>query len=111
MFTLSALTPGAAFGVPFGLAMLAVIALFAVLLVVAYLASVVVRQADRADLPAVLLGLSHVISSLSGLLPWGRPTSLPGLPESSPQEQIPAPTVVLVRHEPELRSARRGEQR
>ncbi|GHI24426.1 hypothetical protein Shyd_57970 [Streptomyces hydrogenans] len=39
---------------------------------------------------------------MCGLLPWGKPTPPPALPEQAPSEAEPpaAPTVVLVREQP-----------
>ncbi|MEU8836948.1 hypothetical protein [Streptomyces sp900116325] len=92
---------GAAFGMPGWLAALAALALLAILALVAGLARSVLRRTDQADLPEVLLGLSHVVSSLCGLLPWGRPYSAPAL--SKPPEPTLTPTVVLLRAEPAVR--------
>ncbi|GHI25538.1 hypothetical protein Shyd_69090 [Streptomyces hydrogenans] len=49
----------------------------------------VLRRADQRDLPQALLGLSHVISAMCGLLPWGKPTPPPALPEQAPSEAEP----------------------
>lgn len=98
---LSVLSPGAVFGVPASLAVCAAAVLVAILLLVAAVAWVVLRRVDRADLPVVLLGLAHVISALCGLLPWGRPTPPPALPQQATGSAEPpgSPTVVLMRAE------------
>ncbi|MFF8572728.1 hypothetical protein ACF07F_24980 [Streptomyces sp. NPDC015237] len=88
---------------PGSLALLAAVVLVPILLLVAAVAWVALRRVDRADLPVALLGLAHVISALCGLLPWGRPTPPPALPQPAPDtpESPPGgPTVVLVRPEP-----------
>ncbi|MEU2718232.1 hypothetical protein [Streptomyces sp. NPDC007205] len=68
----------------------------------AAVAWVALRQAERADLPAVLLGLAHLVSALCGLLPWGRPAAPPALPrqQAGEPESAAQPTVVLARAEP-----------
>ncbi|MEU5157751.1 MULTISPECIES: hypothetical protein [Actinomycetes] len=105
--------PGAAFGVPVWLAALCALVLLAVLALIAGIACVVFRRAEQGELPNALLGLSHVISALCGLLPWGRPATPPALPEPScPEPESPAPaTVVLVRGEPAGRLPERGGAR
>ncbi|MFG3552498.1 hypothetical protein [Streptomyces sp. NPDC047725] len=99
---LSALSPSTVFGVPGSLALLAAVVLVPILLLVAAVAWFALRRVDRADLPVALLGLAHVISALCGLLPWGRPTPPPALPQPAGEEPEPAPgpTIVLVRPEP-----------
>ncbi|MFD8005225.1 hypothetical protein [Streptomyces mirabilis] len=99
---LSALSPGTVFGAPVSLALCAAAVLVVILLLVAAVAWIALRRADRADLPVVLLGLAHVISALCGLLPWGRPAQPPALPQRSTGEPEPpaGPTVVLMRAEP-----------
>ncbi|ANB03965.1 hypothetical protein SAM40697_6924 [Streptomyces ambofaciens] len=100
---LSALSPSTVLGVPGSLALLAAVVLVPILLLVAAVAWVALRRVDRADLPVALLGLAHVISALCGLLPWGRPTPPPALPQPAaddPEPPAAAPTVVLVRPEP-----------
>ncbi|MFF2864705.1 hypothetical protein ACFVSX_33080 [Streptomyces rubiginosohelvolus] len=100
---LFASSPGTVYGVPVSLALCAVAVLLAMLLLVAVMGWAVLRRADRADLPAALLGLAHVISALCGLLPWGRPTpppALPQRPEAGDREPEAVPTVVVLRGEP-----------
>ncbi|GHG35347.1 hypothetical protein [Streptomyces hydrogenans] len=94
--------PGAVLGVPVWLAVCALVALSCILALVGFCAGTVLRRADQRDLPQALLGLSHVISAMCGLLPWGKPTPPPALPEQAPSEAEPpaAPTVVLVREQP-----------
>jgi hypothetical protein len=110
---LSALSPSTVFGVPGSLALLAAVVLVPILLLVAAVAWVALRRVDRADLPVALLGLAHVISALCGLLPWGRPTPPPALPQPAahnPEPPASSPTVVLVRSEPTTPAvARRAE--
>jgi hypothetical protein len=91
------------FGVPVSLALCAAAVLVAVLLLIAAVAWGVLRRVERSDLPVALLGLAHVISALCGLLPWGRPSPPPALPQPSAGETGPeaASTVVLVRTEPD----------
>lgn len=97
---LSALTPGAVFGVPVSLAICAAVVLVAMLLLVAVVSWVVLRRVDRADVPVALLGLAHVVSALCGLLPWGKPSPPPALPQQRGAEpEVAGPTVVLVREE------------
>ncbi|MGW0694959.1 hypothetical protein [Streptomyces sp. NPDC002738] len=86
---------------PVWLAALAALVLLAILALVAGLARSVLRRTDQADLPEVLLGLSHVVSSLCGLLPWGRPYSAPAL--TKPPKPALTPTVVLLRAESAVR--------
>ncbi|MFH8620156.1 hypothetical protein ACH4E8_34450 [Streptomyces sp. NPDC017979] len=100
---------GSVAGVPVWLAAFALVALLCILAVVSVLIVLILRRADGRDLPQVLLGLSHVISSLCGLLPWGKPVSPPALPQApSPEADAADPSVVLVRMTPAV--ARRGEQ-
>jgi hypothetical protein len=91
------------FGVPVSLALCVVAVLVAMLLLVAAVAWSVLRRVDRADVPVALLGLAHVISALCGLLPWGKPTPPPALPQprgEDPDTEPPAaPTVLIVRGE------------
>lgn len=95
---LSALTPGAVFGVPVSLAVCATVVLVAMLLLVAVVSWVVLRRVNRADVPVALLGLAHVVSALCGFLPWGKPSPPPALPQQrGPDPEAAAPTVVLVR--------------
>ncbi|MEU9959822.1 hypothetical protein [Streptomyces sp. NPDC050982] len=88
---------------PVSLALCVVAVLVAMLLFVAVVAWSVLRRVDRVDIPVALLGLAHVISALCGLLPWGKPTSPPALPQprgGDPDIEPPAvPTVLLVRGE------------
>ncbi|MFF9638702.1 hypothetical protein ACF1D2_29490 [Streptomyces bacillaris] len=95
--------PGAALGVPVWLAVCALVALFCMLALVGFFAVVILRRADARHLPQALLGLSHVISAMCGLLPWGKPTPPPALPNGLETEAEPlaTPTVVLVREQPE----------
>ncbi|MGW1537985.1 hypothetical protein [Streptomyces aureus] len=99
---LSAPALGAMVDVPVSLVFCAAAVLVAILLVVAAVAWGALRRAAPADLPVVLLGVAHVISALCGLLPWGRPTPPPALPQQPTRETEPsaAPTVVLMRAEP-----------
>ncbi|WP_121751217.1 hypothetical protein [Streptomyces sp. E2N166] len=100
---LSALSPSTVLGVPGSLALLAAVVLVPILLLVAGVAFFALRRVDRADLPVALLGLAHVISALCGLLPWGRPTPPPALPQPTAEDTEPpaaGSTVVLVRPEP-----------
>ncbi|MGA4960323.1 hypothetical protein [Streptomyces lavendulocolor] len=102
MTVLSASPLGAMLGVPVWLALCGVIALTSVLMLVAVLAWVALRRTSQTDLPQVLLGLSHVISSLCGLLPWGKPVPPPALPapaDGGVEPAVPS-TVVLVGSEP-----------
>lgn len=94
--------PGAALGVPVWLAVCALVALFCILALVGFFAVMVLRRAEARDLPQALLGLSHVISAMCGLLPWGKPTPPPALPErlATEAEPLATPTVVLVREQP-----------
>ncbi|MFC9620065.1 hypothetical protein ACFTXM_08730 [Streptomyces sp. NPDC056930] len=96
-----AFVPGAA-GVPVWLAMCAVVALVCMLGLVGIFAVLILRKADERDFPQVLLGLSHVISALCGMLPWGTPAPPPALPEQSavPEQSHSTSSVVLVRAEP-----------
>ncbi len=96
-----AFAPAAA-GVPVWLAVCALGALFGMMTLVGVFAVLILRRADERDLPQVLLGLSHVISALCGLLPWGKPTPPPALPEQRAADPEPPVTsaVVLVRTEP-----------
>lgn len=104
----------AAFDMPVWLAACGLAALLAVLVLVGTLMVLTLRRADQRDLPQVLLGLSHVVSSLCGLLPWGRPTPPPGLPEvqPSPEPGRPAmPSLILMQAEPaESTTVRRVER-
>lgn len=98
---LSALAPGTVLGMPVSsVALCAAAVLVALLLLVAAVAWPVLRRVDRADLPAALLGLAHVISALCGLLPWGKPMPPPSLPQQSrlDAESVP-PAVVVLRGE------------
>ncbi|MBB1252545.1 hypothetical protein H3146_04035 [Streptomyces sp. OF3] len=88
---------------PVSLALCIAAVLVAMLLLVAAVAWSVLRRVDRVDLPVALLGLAHVISALCGLLPWGKPTPPPALPQArdgAPNTEPSAvPTVLLVRDE------------
>ncbi|MET9347692.1 hypothetical protein [Streptomyces termitum] len=99
---MTALAPGVVLGVPVWLAVCALAALFCILVLVGFFAAMILRRVNERDIPEALLGLSHVISSMCGLLPWGKPTPPPALPEKPATEAEPsaAPTVVLVRAEP-----------
>ncbi|GGN40839.1 hypothetical protein [Streptomyces fuscichromogenes] len=110
---LSALSPGTVFGVPVSLALAAAAVLVSILLLIGIVAWVALRRVNRADLPVVLLGLAHVISALCGLLPWGRPTPPPALPQQSAGETEPVAgsTVVLMRAEPSEPAVVRREER
>ncbi|WDO11252.1 hypothetical protein ME763_37700 (plasmid) [Streptomyces murinus] len=96
------LSPGSFFGMPVSLAFCAATVLVAMLLLVAVMAWACLRRVDQHELPVVLLGLAHVISALCGLLPWGRPTPPPALPQQSADrtDSSAESTVVLVRAEP-----------
>jgi hypothetical protein len=85
-----------ALGLPIWLLALAVLALLAVLLLAAFIGCLAVRRADRKDLSQVLLGLSHVISSMCGLLPWGRPSSPPPLSATESGSAPSTSTVVVM---------------
>lgn len=104
----------AAFDIPVWLAACGLAALLCVLVLVGILIVLTLRRADQRDLPQVLLGLSHVVSSLCGLLPWGRPTPPPGLPEAPPSPEPGRPDVhslILMRSEPvEPTTVRRVER-
>ncbi|AVH54623.1 MULTISPECIES: hypothetical protein [Streptomyces] len=93
-------------------AVLAALVLVALLGIVVCIAWLIARRTPSADLPQVLLGLSHVISALCGLLPWGKPSAPPALQPPPAVEQEPAavPTVVVVRSETALRSAGSGRE-
>ncbi|AZP14749.1 hypothetical protein EJC51_47230 [Streptomyces aquilus] len=97
---------------PIWLAVLAALLLVALLGMVVCMAWLIARRTPSADLPQVLLGLSHVISALCGLLPWGKPSAPLALQTPPVVEQEPAavPTVVVVRSETALRSARSGHE-
>ncbi|WP_405429671.1 hypothetical protein [Streptomyces anulatus] len=97
-----AFAPAAA-GVPVWLAVCALVALSCMIALVGVFAVLILRRADQRDFPEVLLGLSHVISALCGLLPWGKPTPPPALPEQATavaEPPHPMASVVLVRPEP-----------
>lgn len=89
--------------------MFLVVCLVAALVVVVVLCVVlmgwfVLRRVDQADIPVALLGLAHLTSALSGLVPWAKPTSPPALPQRCGHEPevvppAPAPVVVLVYRE------------
>lgn len=88
---------GAILGAPLWLAALCAAVLFAAFVLVACLAWLVLRRTEGTELPQVLLALSHVISALCGLLPWGHPVPPPALPgPSAPQEDADAATTVVV---------------
>ncbi|MFJ4343326.1 hypothetical protein [Streptomyces sp. NPDC088915] len=88
--------------VPVWLAVCALAALLCILFLLGTFAVMTLRRADERDIPEALLGLSHVISAMCGLLPWGKPTPPPALPEKVTSEAEPpaTPTVVLVREQP-----------
>ncbi|MFJ9411390.1 resistance to Congo red protein [Streptomyces sp. NPDC101393] len=90
---------GTVFGVPVSLALCAVAVLVAILLLVMVVTWVALRRVEQGDLPSALLGLAHIISALCGLLPWGRPTPPPALPQQPTVDTQSAtgPTVLLVR--------------
>ncbi|MGW3123594.1 hypothetical protein ACWDBW_41910 [Streptomyces sp. NPDC001107] len=95
--------PATLLGAPTWLVMLAVFVLVVVPGLVAFMGWLIARRATPADLPQVLLGLSHVISASCGLLPWGKP-SLPAAllkPGGSDPEPSTAPpqTLVVTRNE------------
>ncbi|WP_333749502.1 hypothetical protein [Streptomyces sp. IBSBF 2394] len=98
---------------PVSLAVCAAAVLVVMVLLVTVVAWIVLHRADRADFPAVLLGLAHVISALCGLLPWGKPTPPPALPQahlnSQETEPLAAPTVIVVREEGAASLNRREE--
>jgi len=95
---LSTQSLGTVFGVPVSLALCAAAVVVATLLLIAAVSWVALRRVERADLPVALLGLAHMIAALGGLLPWGRPTPLPPLPQQPSGGTEPTtPTVVLVR--------------
>lgn len=108
-----AFVPGAA-GVPVWLAMCALGALACTLALVGIFAVLILRKADERDFPQVLLGLSHVISALCGMLPWGKPIPPPALPAPTPAEPEPShavPSVMLVRAEPAAPIVLPGDRR
>ncbi len=111
---MSAPTLGTVLGMPISLALCAVAVLTAVLLVVAAVAWAVLRRTPAADLPIALLGLAHIISALSGLLPWGRPAQPPALPQvpapDPPEPEAPS-LVMLVRAQAEDPQRLRGGTR
>ncbi|MFD1277255.1 hypothetical protein ACFQ51_51720 [Streptomyces kaempferi] len=90
MTTLSVPLGSAVPGVPIWVAAVGAAALVAIVLLCAVVAVAALNRTERADVAQTLLGLSHVISASSGLLPWGRPSSLPALLASS----VPAPAPV-----------------
>jgi hypothetical protein len=92
---------GTVFGVPVSLALCAAAVLVAILLLVMLVAWIALRRVEQADLPVALLGLAHVISALCGLLPWGRPTPPPALPQSpiGDAQSAARPTVLLLRED------------
>ncbi|MET9388092.1 hypothetical protein ABZY09_45720 [Streptomyces sp. NPDC002928] len=94
MTTLSVPLGSAAFGVPIWLAVLGTAVLAAIVLLCAGVAVVALNRTERADVAQTLLGLSHVISALCGLLPWGRPSSPPPLPARSAPDGPAAEPVV-----------------
>ncbi|MFJ2825848.1 hypothetical protein ACIO7M_32770 [Streptomyces toxytricini] len=87
------------------LAMCALAALSCILLLVGLLAVMTLRRIDERDIPQALLGLSHIISAMGGLLPWGKPTPPPALPETPTTAPEPtatpagAATAVLIREQ------------
>lgn len=88
------------FEAPVSLAVCAAVVLVAMLLLIAVVSWAVLRRANRSEVPETLLGLAHMISALCGLLPWGKPTPPPALPQPrGPEPEAAAPTVVLVREE------------
>ncbi|MET9085636.1 hypothetical protein ABZX77_27770 [Streptomyces sp. NPDC004237] len=94
---LSTQSIGTLFAVPTFLVLCATVMLTALLLLVAVVARVVLRRVEEDKLPVALLGLAHVISALGGLLPWGRPTPPPPLPQQpSGETESTKPTMVLV---------------
>ncbi|MFD6821960.1 hypothetical protein ACFWC5_16535 [Streptomyces sp. NPDC060085] len=80
MTTLSVSVGTAVSGVPIWLAVLGAVAVAAIVVLCAGVAAAALNRTERADVAETLLGLSYVISALSGLLPWGRPSTPPALP-------------------------------
>jgi hypothetical protein len=78
--TLSVVVGAAVSELPIWLAVLGAVAVMAIVVLCAGVAVAALNRAERADVAETLLGLSYVISALSGLLPWGRPSSPPALP-------------------------------
>jgi Na+/proline symporter len=100
-------------GIPLWLGCLALVAFGATVISVVLMGLYAMRRSAQADLPNVLLGISHVTAAFSGMLPWGRPATPPPLIEPSaapvPMEaETFADSVVLVRDTRVLRS--RGPQ-
>ncbi|WP_030200740.1 hypothetical protein [Streptomyces sp. NRRL S-87] len=96
-------------GIPLWLGCLALVALGAMVFSVVLLGLYAMRRAAQADLPSILLGISHLAAALSGMLPWGRPASPPALPEppaapvASGAENV-VDSVVLIRDTRVLRA-------
>ncbi|WP_030815952.1 hypothetical protein [Streptomyces sp. NRRL S-337] len=107
--------PATLLGAPVWLVMLAVFVLVAVPGLVAFLGWLIARRAAPADLPQVLLGLSHVISAFCGLLPWGKPSVPPALLKpgvSDPEPStVPPQTLVVMRNDVALRPGTPGGER
>ncbi|MFH9800455.1 hypothetical protein [Streptomyces virginiae] len=101
------------FGIPLWLGCLALVALGGVVVCTALLGLYAVRRSAQADLPNVLLGISHIAAALSGMLPWGRPATPPALAEPAPSPVLPGTeatvdSVVLIR---DTRVLREGSSR
>jgi hypothetical protein len=102
-------------GAPIWLVTLAVFVLVAVPSLVAFMGWLIARRAAPADLPQVLLGLSHVISAFCGLLPWGKPSVSPSplqpvVPDPEPSTVAPQ-TLVVMRSDVALQPGNTGGER
>ncbi|MGW3324016.1 hypothetical protein [Streptomyces virginiae] len=97
------------FGIPLWLGCLALTALGAMIFSVVLLGLYAMRRSAQADLPNVLLGISHLAAAFSCMLPWGRPTTPPALAEPAASPAPPGAeglvdSVVLIRDTRTLRS-------
>ncbi|MFI8265563.1 hypothetical protein [Streptomyces sp. NPDC085665] len=94
-------------GIPLWLGCLALAAFGATVVSVVLLGVYAMRRSAQSDLPNVLLGISHMTAAFSGMLPWGRPSTPPPLPEP-PAGPAPAESfvdsVMLIRDTRLLRS-------
>ncbi|MFD9081721.1 hypothetical protein [Streptomyces erythrochromogenes] len=98
------------FGIPLWLGCLALMAFGAAMISVVLLGLYAMRRSAQADLPNILLGISHLAAALSGMLPWGRPATPPALAESpaaavAPGAENIVDSVVLIRDTRVLRGA------